>query len=621
MATYYVRTDGNDGNLGTSDSAGGAWLTPIYAWSQVSDNDTISVNAGTYVIDSSIAAGTLTYGIYMNAAKIVDWIAVGSVTFQASANETYSLLYIRGNTKSVTFTGFIFDNDGKSNTATVYIHSTAGNEVFTNCTWINGKVKDLYDLGEDSTYDNCTFNSTLLTSHAIQTRSDDITFNDCTFSSTTAGALIKFDGGSGGNLTMDGLTVTSTSYAQGVLIEASGTFLFKDVTVSGATTLGSVLQVDAGGKSGSIEIDNWDVDIAANPSTGGIYSLLSHFTWNIHDSDFNYTHVGFNKAVIQLRDQDTTTISDNVFNVESEAASTEIYLYSTGSTTGQQTVENNTLKSKTLTGYHVFIGSEVAGAGDDDLTGTIISGNDVYGAIYYDAAKTPSAHGIIIGYNIDGVIKENYVNGTGIGIIVKSSGDAYASGGISNNIIINNYTENIYVKGTQDVPIYNNTIIQTVDVSTTGIRIAKNGVLGDSDDCIVKNNVIYSTITAGNFYAILLGVEEFAAGYVIDYNDCFSTQGTGFRSASNGSTYTSLTTWQAQVTAANSINSDPSFNDNYSIKSNSKCKSSGEILSSPYYYQLMYNAKFPDPALKQQSGRWNMGAYSASSGGGRRRRR
>jgi hypothetical protein len=46
--TYYVRTDGSNGNTGTTNDAGGAWLTIDYAADHVAAGDVIRVQAGTY---------------------------------------------------------------------------------------------------------------------------------------------------------------------------------------------------------------------------------------------------------------------------------------------------------------------------------------------------------------------------------------------------------------------------------------------------------------------------------------------------------------------------------------------------------------------------------------------
>lgn len=74
--TYYVRTDGSNSNLGTSNTAGGAWLTIDFSTNaaNVAPGDTVRVQAGVYAevvtpADSGTSGNPITY------------VADGAVTF------------------------------------------------------------------------------------------------------------------------------------------------------------------------------------------------------------------------------------------------------------------------------------------------------------------------------------------------------------------------------------------------------------------------------------------------------------------------------------------------------------------------------------------------------------
>lgn len=75
--TYYVRTDGNNGNLGTSNTAGGAWQTITFATDSVTAGDTIRVQGDE---DGENYAETATPSDSGTSGNPVTLVADGRVT-------------------------------------------------------------------------------------------------------------------------------------------------------------------------------------------------------------------------------------------------------------------------------------------------------------------------------------------------------------------------------------------------------------------------------------------------------------------------------------------------------------------------------------------------------------
>lgn len=97
--TYYVRTDGSNSNLGTSNTAGGAWLTIDFASDNVAAGDTIRVQEGTYAESVSPSdAGT--------DGNPITFVADGAVTF--------CTLVLSNGDNYLRFIGFTIDTDAGS---------------------------------------------------------------------------------------------------------------------------------------------------------------------------------------------------------------------------------------------------------------------------------------------------------------------------------------------------------------------------------------------------------------------------------------------------------------------------------------------------------------------------
>ncbi|MBE0679712.1 MAG: T9SS type A sorting domain-containing protein [Bacteroidales bacterium] len=209
-------------------------------------------------------------------------------------------------------------------------------------------------------------------------------------------------------------------------------------------------------------------------------------------------------------------------------------------------------------GYLLQAGDENPLPTNNNLDGEIISGNKF---IWNGTDETSMTHALFTGYNIDVVIRYNYLLNTPNGIQRKSNGETDNNGVIAYNIL-KNPKLGVAVKGINGIKIYNNTFYsdKTSDQTTRGLidiyTNTDNDLNAPSKGTKVYNNIFY---TRNRIFNINIHDLECLEGFESDYNVFWCEAGDPiFQIDGKTKTYAM---WQAMGYDLHSVVINPNFID------------------------------------------------------------
>lgn len=279
------------------------------------------------------------------------------------------------------------------------------------------------------------------------------------------------------------------------------------------------------------------------------------------------------------------------------------------------TYRNNSITSVNVSSYMLQAGDDELNSDHNNLDGEIITGNKlVWNGTNISGTIT---HGIFTGYNINAVVKYNYLNKVPMAIIRKSNGMTNTSGGVAYNIVNRTGATALAIKGMNGVLVYNNTFFSDEVVYTapdkpgtwrglvdiyTNTDITPNG---SSSGTKIKNNIFY---TKFQIYNIMIYDDACLSGFESDYNVFYCEAGTPmFNYLGTAKTFAQ---WQALGYDTHSIVLNPNFN-NFTDFVPAVRLDYGTNLGSTWQTGLSTTAVWQvgsSPATTDQNGIWQVGA-------------
>lgn len=267
---------------------------------------------------------------------------------------------------------------------------------------------------------------------------------------------------------------------------------------------------------------------------------------------------------------------------------------------------NNSLMSVNSAGYILQAGDEIPGLNNNHLDGAIITGNKI---TWNGTDQNSWTHAMFTGYNINIVIKYNYLVNTPNGIQRKSNGMTDLSGVIAYNII-KNPRVGIVVKGMNGVRIFNNTLYTEKTTSQTSRGLidvhtnTDNGLNAPSKGTKIFNNIFYT-----KYNTLSINVMDAASlvDFQSDYNVFYCE--TGAPRFSAGGVIKTFTEWQALGYDLHSKVINPEFKDFTDFVPAARLDH-GLDLGSELAEGLATDAEWGNvsPRTVRQNGLWQVGA-------------
>lgn len=268
---------------------------------------------------------------------------------------------------------------------------------------------------------------------------------------------------------------------------------------------------------------------------------------------------------------------------------------------------NNSITSVNTDGYMLQAGDERPGFKNNKLDNEIITGNQL---TWNGNDSTSLTHGIFTGYNLNTIIKYNYLKNVPMSIIRKSNGITNTSGGIAYNIVIDPRVA-VVVKGMNGVNIFNNTFYSSktttqtwrglVDVYTN----ADHGLNAPSKRVRIFNNIFYTKHQVLNIY---IYENACLSGFESDYNLFWCEDGEPLFKI--GNTVKTFKEWQAMGYDKHSVVLNPNFISFTTLVPGSRLDF-GTNLGFKWQTGLSPDAVWGkiSPDTTNQNGQWQVGAY------------